>query len=111
SETYRKRLGIVFAGLALSTFGHVLNVLAFYTVSRTLFPTGLPSLAQHFLMVPLVLFTMVVPLPGGALGLTEQVSQQLFKLVAHPGGALAMMGFRVLMYGAGMISAGVYFTQ
>jgi glycosyltransferase 2 family protein len=111
SETYRRRLGVVFAGLALSVVGHVLNVLAFYTASRTLFPTGLPSLAQHFLMVPLILFTMVVPLPGGALGLTEQVSQQLFRLVAHPGGALAMMGFRVLMYGVGIISACVYFGR
>jgi hypothetical protein len=111
SETYRRRLGIVFAGLALATLGHVLNVLAFYTASRTLFPTGLPSLAEHFLMVPLILLTMVVPLPGGALGLSEQVSQQLFTLAAHPGGALAMMAFRLLMYGAGTISACVYFAQ
>ena len=111
SETYRRRLGIVFAGLALAALGHVLNVLAFYSVSWALFPTGLPSLAEHFLLVPLILFTMVVPLPGGALGLTERVSQQLFKLAAHPGGALAMMGFRVLMYTGGMISACVYFAQ
>ena len=111
SETYRRRLGVVFAGLGLSVVGHTLNVVAFYTVSRTLCPTGLPSLAQHFLMVPLILFSMVVPLPGGALGLTEQVSQQLFRLAAHPGGGLAMMGFRVLMYGAGAISACVYFAQ
>jgi uncharacterized protein (TIRG00374 family) len=111
SETYRRRLGVVFSGLALATFGHVLNVLAFYAVSRTLFPTGLPSLAQHFLLVPLILFTMIVPLPGGALGLTEQVSQQVFRLVAHPGGGPAMMGFRVLMYAGGLISACVYFAQ
>ena len=52
------------------------------------------TLAQHFLMVPLTLFSMAVPLPFGALGLSEEVGKQLFKLVGHPSGALAMMGFR-----------------
>ena len=61
------------------------------------------TLAQHFLMVPLTLFTMAVPLPFGALGVSEGVGDQLFKLVGHPSGALAMMGFRVLMYGAGLV--------
>ena len=90
--------------LAMSMFIHALNVIAFYIVSRTIFPNDLPSLASHFLMVPLVLFTTAVPLPFGALGLSEEVSEQLFKLVAHPAGALAMMGFRVLMYGGGVVS-------
>ena len=36
--------------------------------------------------------------PFRRLGLSEGVGQQLFKLVGHPSGALAMMGFRVLMY-------------
>ena len=95
----------------LSSFVHALFVLAFYLVSRTLFPTRLPSLGQHFLMVPLTLFTTAVPLPFGALGLSEQVSEQLFKLVGHPGGALAMMGFRVLMYAGGLVSACVYLAN
>ena len=69
------------------------------------------TLAQHFLMVPLTLFTMAVPLPFGALGLSEEVGDQLFKLVGHPSGALAMMGFRVLMYGGGLIGACVYLAN
>ena len=80
--------------------------LAFYLMSKMLFPTGLTTtLAQHFLMVPLTLFTMVVPIPFGALGVSEEVGNQLGKLVGHPGGALAMLGFRVLMYACGLISA------
>ena len=59
-------------------------------------------------MVPLTLFSMAVPLPFGALGLSEEVGQQLFKLVGHPSGALAMMGFRVLMYAGGLVGACVY---
>src|SRR5208283_4373687 len=89
-----------------------LNVIAFYLMSKMLFPTTLTTtLAQHFLMVPLTLFTMVVPIPFGALGVSEEVGNQLGKLVGHPGGALAMLGFRVLMYACGLISACVYLAN
>jgi glycosyltransferase 2 family protein len=108
STTYSSRLEVVAIALGLSVCTHGLNVVAFYLVGRMLFP-GMPTtLAQHFLMVPLTLFTMAVPLPFGALGLSEEVGQQLFKLVGHPSGALAMMGFRVLMYAGGLIGACVY---
>jgi glycosyltransferase 2 family protein len=111
SSTYRRRPGVVAGSLLLSSFVHGLFVVSFYLVSRTLFVKGLPTLGQHFLMVPLTLFTTAVPLPFGALGLSEQVSQQLFEMVKHPGGALAMMGFRVLMYGGGILCAGVYLAN
>jgi hypothetical protein len=62
-------------------------------------------------MVPLTLFTMVVPLPFGALGLSEGVGDQIGSLVQHPGGALAMLGFRVLMYACGLIGACVYLAH
>lgn len=109
-SAYRERLGTVFACLALATFCHGLYVVAFYTVSAALFPS-LPTLAQHYLMVPLALFTTAVPLPFGALGLTEQISGQLFQMVHHAEGAVAMMAFRVLMYGSGVISACVYLAN
>ncbi len=112
STTYRRRLDIVFLGLVICVLGHALNVTAFYLMSKMLFPTTLTTtLAQHFLMVPLTLFTMVVPLPFGALGLSEGVGDQIGKLVGHPGGALAMLGFRVLMYACGLISACVYLAN
>ena len=112
SATYRSRLDVVLAGLGLSVIGHALSVLAFFLVSKMLFPTGMTTtLAQHYLMVPLILFSTVVPLPFGALGLSEGVSDQLLRLVGHPGGALAMMGFRVLAYGCGLIAASVYLAN
>jgi len=111
STTYRGRLDVVMACLSLSIFIHALNVLAFYLVGLMLFPVMRTTLAQHFLMVPLTLFTMAVPLPFGALGLSEGVSEQLFKLVGHPNGALAMMGFRVLMYVGGLCGACVYMAK
>jgi len=111
AATYRRRLGTVSATLVLSSFTHGLNVVGFYLIGRMLFPTQVPSLQEHFLLVPLVFFTTAVPLPFGALGLSEEVSEQLFRLVAHPGGALAMMGFRIILYGGGLLAACVYLAN
>lgn len=108
AQAYRQRLGTVAAMLLLATTIHALYVLVFYGVSRAVFPKGLPSPSQHLVIVPLVLFTTAVPLPFGALGLTEQVSDGLFRLVGHPGGAVAMMAYRVVMYGGGLVSLIVY---
>ncbi len=111
SSTYRSRLGVVAGALAMASCNHAMFVVAFYLVSRTLFPDMATTLGQHFLMVPLTLFTTAVPLPFGALGLSEKVSQELFKLVQHPAGDLAMIGFRVLMYGGGLVCAAVYLAN
>ncbi len=104
SEAYRQKLGVVGGCLGLSCVTHGMSVLAWYVISQTLFPNALPSLADHLLLVPLTLFSMAAPIPFGALGLGEEVSNKLFALVNHPDGALAMMGFRVLMYGGGLVS-------
>jgi hypothetical protein len=111
SATYRRRLDVVSFCTLMSMGNHTINVIAFYMVGKMLFPAMTTTLAQHFLMVPLTLFTMVVPLPFGALGIGELVAGQIFKLVGHPGGDLAMMGFRVLMYAGGLISACVYLAK
>lgn len=111
SATYRSRLDVVFLGLGLSVVGHSLNVFALFLMGRMLFPEMMTTLGQHFLMGPLTLFTMAAPLPFGALGLSEGVGDQLFKLVGHPSGALAMMGFRVLMFSCGLIGAIVYLAN
>src|SRR5262249_48393343 len=95
----------------LSMAIHSLFVIAFYGAGLALFHEYTPSLAGHFLVVPLVLFTTAAPLPFGALGLTETVSGQLFALVRHPSGAVAMMGYRVLMYAGGLVSACVYLAN
>jgi glycosyltransferase 2 family protein len=111
STTYRRRLDVVGTCGAMSLCNHSLNVLAFYLVGLMLYPEMTTTLAQHFLMAPLTLFTMAVPLPFGALGLSEGVADQLFKLVNHPSGSLAMMGFRVLTYGGALIGAIVYLAK
>ncbi len=112
STAYRRRLDVVLVGLVLSVIIHGLNVLVFFTMSIMLFPRRMTAtLAQHFLMVPLTLLTMAIPLPLGALGLTEGVGEELFKLVGHPSGALAMIGLRVLGLGCGLVGACVYLAN
>jgi glycosyltransferase 2 family protein len=111
SATYRNRLDVVAICLGLSVVSHGLNVIAYYVVGKMLYPSMTTTLSQHFLMAPLMFFSMAVPLPFGALGLTEAVGDQLFKLVGHPSGFLAMMGFRVLMYTGGLVGACVYLAR
>lgn len=113
ASCYRKRLPLVFGMLAVSAFIHGLNVLAFALVSRSLFAEdpNLPDFAAHFVLTPLVLFSLAIPLPFGALGVGEQVGRQLFELVGYTGGGVAMMGFRVVMYFGGFISVLVYLAN
>jgi glycosyltransferase 2 family protein len=108
ASAYRERIGVIAATLVAAVGIHTLFTIAFYCVSLALFKGEAPSLGQHLLIVPLTLFMQAVPLPFGALGLTENVSDQLFRLVGHPGGAVAMMGYRLLMYAGGLLSAVVY---
>ena len=107
SVAYRDRKLSVAAGLMISTMSHGLYALAFHTVSMALLPDP-PGLSANLLMVPLVLFSTVVPLPFGALGLSEQVSDDLFRLLGHPAGALAMLGYRLVSLAVTGVSVGVY---
>jgi uncharacterized membrane protein YbhN (UPF0104 family) len=111
ASSYRARLGTVALMLGLATFIHSLFVLVFYIVSRAIFPAGIPSLGEHYVLAPLALFTTAIPLPFGALGLSENISRELFRLAGHPGGAVAMMAFRVVMYAAGLVSIVVYLVN
>jgi len=111
ASAYRDRLGTVLVALAMAVAGHSMLVVAFYAMSLALFRGHVPGLADHFLLVPLTIFTTAVPLPFGALGVSEQASQQLFDMVRHPKGAVAMMGFRILMYAGGLVSALVYLVN
>jgi len=104
---YQKRLDVVFGTIGMATFTHVLNVLAFMVLGMAMFP-AVPGLAQHFLITPLVLFSTAIPLPFGALGVSEQVSDALFLLADYKGGALTMMAFHVNQYLVSLLGLGVY---
>jgi uncharacterized membrane protein YbhN (UPF0104 family) len=100
---YRARLHIVVLGLGGAILTHSLIILSFHQAGLALYPV-VPTLAEHFLIVPLVLVSTALPLPFGALGLSEGLSAHLFGLANFRGGAVAMMGFRVLQYGTAVLS-------
>ncbi len=107
SVAYRDRKARVGLGLAMATASHALYALSFSAVGLALLPDP-PRLVDGLLMVPLVMFSTVVPLPFGALGLSEQVSEDLFRLLGHPSGALVMLGFRVVALAVAAVSVSVY---
>jgi uncharacterized membrane protein YbhN (UPF0104 family) len=118
ASAYRSRAGLIVGCLVASACIHSLYVTAFYVVSRAIFD-DLPSFGEHFLIVPLVLFSTAVPLPFGALGLTEIVSGRLFALgrtgdaalAAAADGTIAMMAFRTIMYASGALGLIIYLTN
>lgn len=112
---YRKRQGVVFGVLALSWVGHVGFVLAFYCCACALWSDELgpiPSLMQHFLLVPIGLVVQaVIPTPGGA-GAGEWGFGALYKYFAGPtaesNGVLASLVQRVVTWVIGLLGYLVY---
>jgi hypothetical protein len=108
---YRAAWPRVVAAGGLAVGSNLLSIVGFAQVSAMLFPSAAVGLPDYLLMVPLLFVTTSLPLPSGAIGVTEQVSQQLFALAGHPGGALSMMGFRVAYLGAQVIAGVCYLAQ
>ncbi len=107
---YRSRFWVIGVAVVMAVLTHALNVLGFYLASDAVLPT-VPGLAEHFLIVPLVLFSTAVPLPLGALGVSEQVSSGLFKMAGFHSGAVAMMAFRILQFAVAALGGVVYLVN
>jgi len=110
---YRCRQKSVALALGLSWVSHVGFVLTFYCCARTLWDglasNPLPSLAQHFLIVPIGMVIGAIPLfPGGA-GIGEAGFGGLYALFgsAPANGILGSLVQRVLTWGSGLIGYGV----
>jgi uncharacterized protein (TIRG00374 family) len=108
---YRRRLGWVAASIGMAALTHVANVTAFSLVAAALYGEAAPSALACFTIVPLVLFSTAIPLPFSGLGATESVGAVLFQSVAFPGGAVVMLGFRLLQAVAALIGGWVYLTS
>jgi uncharacterized membrane protein YbhN (UPF0104 family) len=110
---YRCRQGSVAGVMCLSWVGHVGFVLAFYCCARVLWSEELgpmPTLTQHFLLVPIgLVMQALVPTPGGAGG-GEWSFGALYVLfrAAEPNGILGSLVQRVLSWGIGLAGYVVY---
>ena len=110
---YRKRGKAVAQVMALSWVGHVGFVVSFYCCARALWeaPLGpIPSLSEHFLLVPIgLVMQALIPTPGGA-GAGEWSFAALYVLF-HAGEANGVLGSlvqRLLSWLLGLVGFGVY---
>ena len=110
---YRKRGGAVARVMALSWVGHVGFVASFYCCAQALWdaPLGpIPSLSEHFLLVPIgMVMQAVIPTPGGA-GAGEWSYAALYLLfrAAEANGVLASLVQRMLSWVLGLVGYAVY---
>jgi hypothetical protein len=110
---YRCRQTSVGLALCLSWISHVGFVLAFYFCARTLWDempgNPLPTLAQHFLIVPIGLVIAAVPLFPGGVGIGEAGFGGLYILFGSAGanGVLGSLVQRVLSWVFGLLGYGI----
>lgn len=111
---YRRRGKSVTLALGLSLVGHCCFVLSFYSAAHVLFsPSELPTLAAHYLVVPVgMTLEAGIPLPGG-LGGGEYCFGQLYEFIgfAFVAGALARLAQRAVAWFLGLIGYIVYFRM
>ncbi len=109
---YRTRLGSVALALAISVFVHLLTVCGFYVVGMAI-PGASPTLAEHFVIVPLAMVVSAVPITPGGLGTFELSIAELFATmsatpVSESRGLLVSLVYRIITIIIAMIGVGVY---
>jgi hypothetical protein len=111
---YHRRPKTVFGILVFTWLGHIGFILAFYCSMRTLCDEGpgqeLPSLIQHFLIVPIGMVIQAMPLfPGGA-GIGELGFGKLYQWLgcSEASGVLGSLVQRVLYWFIAALGLVVY---
>lgn len=110
---YRRQQKAVAAVLLLSWVGHVGFVLAFYCAANVLWSPDLgpiPTLSQHFLLVPIgLVMQALIPTPGGAGG-GEWSFGALYVLfgAAEANGVLGSLVQRVISWVLALVGLAVY---
>ncbi len=106
----RRRPRKLLAAMGLSGVSHVGFVVTFYLCSQTLTPSALsdrcvPSLMQHFLIVPVGLLIRAIPISPGGMGISELGFAELYRRFGYPGanGVLAALVYRVVQWLLGLI--------
>ncbi|MBI1900473.1 MAG: flippase-like domain-containing protein [Planctomycetia bacterium] len=97
---YRRKLWVLVVTGAMSLGVHALSTTGIYLLSRGL-PGPDPSLASHFIIVPLAMLAGALPLPLSGLGAMEAVMDYLYQqipsgvAVAEKSGLFVSFAYRV----------------
>jgi uncharacterized membrane protein YbhN (UPF0104 family) len=111
---YRCKGASVAFAVLLAIFNHTCLVFAFYFAAHVFqepgAEAGIPTLAQHFLLVPLAQAIQTLPLSPGGVGVGEFVYGKLYELAgsAESTGVLAALAFRLLILVLAMAGYLVY---
>ncbi len=111
---YRLQARAILETLLLSVVGHLCFVLSFYCAALVFGDADqvnqIPSLAQHFLLIPVGLAIQAVPLSPGGLGIGEATFAWLYGIVGFPqaNGVMASFNYRVLGWAVGAIGYVAY---
>ena len=108
---YRCKGRSILIAFLLSLLGHVGFVLTFYFAALTLLPArNIPSVAEHFLIVPIGMTVQAgFPTPGGV-GAGQVVYSTLYEWVGRSGddGMLASLVGQIITWGLGLVGYIVY---
>ncbi|MFL5342853.1 MAG: lysylphosphatidylglycerol synthase transmembrane domain-containing protein [Gemmataceae bacterium] len=114
---YRTKGRIILVALLMSLAGHTCSVLMFYCVVSAFQPAGgqgnIPSLSEHFLLVPVGMAGQAfIPTPGGVGG-GEWLFGKLYEMVGrlNKDGVIGSFGQRVLAWVLGAAGYVVYLTM
>ena len=94
AELYGNRRGPLLGAVAVSAASQTCSLLAMFCSGQALVRDGAASVVATLLAGPLVLIATALPLPFGALGVTERIGQDLFAAEGFTGGGLATLGYR-----------------
>jgi uncharacterized protein (TIRG00374 family) len=107
---YRTKGRVILTALLMSLVGHTCSVMMFYCVVSALQPGDMPSIPEHFLIVPVGMAAQgFFPAPGGVGG-GEFVFGWLYTVVGRPesAGVLGSLGQRILAWTLGLIGYILY---
>ncbi len=102
-RTHSRSLGIA---ISLSLVTHMLLTLGTLLVVQATSPDGVKGLMA--LLIPFGFVANALPLTPGGLGVGEAAFDQLFQLGGFTGGAVALLGWRVMMFVLGLPGLGFY---
>jgi hypothetical protein len=97
-STYRSQPFVLAKAVAMSAVSQTLCLTAFFLIGAGLQPTGHARWETVLVGGPWVFLSTVLPLPFGALGVTEQVSEELFKALGDRGGGIGTLTYRVTLF-------------
>lgn len=112
---YRRKWGVVVLALAMSLFSHGLFALSLYLIAAAMF-THVPTLWEHFFIVPLGLVAGALPFTPAGFGTFEFAIEKLYQLVpttspADVSGVLVALVYRLMTILVASLGMLVYWSS